>query len=389
MINLKGLNEVVYDAESGTARVGPGNRWVEVVAALEPDGVTVVGGRVGNIGVGGYTLGGGLSYLSTQHGWAVNNIASFEVVLADGKIVTASPFENEDLYAVLKGGGNNFGIVTTFILYTYPIGTIWGGAYYFNSNQTEDVLLATRNFTENYPDDKAAVIVVNQITPATSSNFWYVIVFYDGASPPAGTFDAFTSLSPFLDVTASQNYSTFLAAGDTQFFTSQIVTIMTETSPLPEEEVGLEVTKAYYDQFYNVTMDSASVSGLVATTAWQPLPKRLAAHALAQGGDLLSLSPDVDRILIEVDFSYSLPSDDTQINAGVKEIFTGLRTLEQGFVREGKLKDAYVPLFMNDANFQQDYWGRLRKGTKEFAIGVRDAVDPRGFFKDRTGGFKL
>lgn len=67
---------------------------------------------------------GGLSYLSTQYGWAMNNVDSFEIVLANGAVVTASADENKDLFQVLKGGGNNFGIVTTYTLYTHPIGTV-------------------------------------------------------------------------------------------------------------------------------------------------------------------------------------------------------------------------------------------------------------------------
>ncbi|CZR63992.1 related to FAD dependent oxidoreductase [Phialocephala subalpina] len=389
LINLKGLNEVVYDAATGTAKVGPGNRWTDVVKALEPDGVTVVGGRIGHVGVGGYILGGGLSYLSTQYGWAMNNVAEFEVVLANGTIVTASPFSNPELYTVLKGGGNNFGVVTTYTLFTHPIGTIWGGILIFGSDKTEELLLAIRNFTAEYENEKSAIIATNEITLATLVNIWAIFLFYDGAAPPAGTFDMFTSLSPTLDTTGPQNYSAFVSAEDSLVITGQIYTIMTEMSPLPDTTNGYEVMKAYHDQWYNVTMSNALVTGLVATMAWQPLPKRLAAHALSQGGDLLALSPDVDRILMEVDFSYDLPTDDTQINAGVKEIFTGLRSLEQGFVKEGKLEDAYVPLFMNDANFQQDYWGRLSPGTAEFARAVRDEVDPRGLFRERTGGFKM
>jgi hypothetical protein len=71
------------------------------------------------------------------------------------------------------------------------------------------------------------------------------------------------------------------------------------------------------------------------------------------------------------------------------ELFSGIRDREQGFIKTGKLQDAYVPLFMNDANYQQDYWSRLRPEILTYAKSVKDKVDPGGFFSTRTGGFKM
>jgi FAD/FMN-containing dehydrogenase len=92
--------------------------------AFEGTNVTVVGGRIGEVGVGGYVVGGGLSFLSTQYGWAANNIVSFEVVLANATIVTASNTSHPDLYRGLKGGGNNYGIVTAYNMIAHPMGQV-------------------------------------------------------------------------------------------------------------------------------------------------------------------------------------------------------------------------------------------------------------------------
>ena len=83
--------------------------------------------KVAAIGVGGLTLGGGISFFSNQYGWACDNVASYEVVTASGIIVTASPTSFSDLYWALRGGGNNFGIVTKFNLNTISQGQMWGG----------------------------------------------------------------------------------------------------------------------------------------------------------------------------------------------------------------------------------------------------------------------
>lgn len=124
LISTKYLNEVNFDPSSMTVRVGPGNDWEDVQKQLTPAGVTVVGGRIGGVGVGGYVLGGGLSFLSTEYGWAANNIVEFEVVLANATIVYASENSHPDLYKALKGGGNNFGIVTSYKMIAHPQGKV-------------------------------------------------------------------------------------------------------------------------------------------------------------------------------------------------------------------------------------------------------------------------
>lgn len=120
LINLKGLTEATYQPQSSTVRIGAGNGWSAVIKALQPYNVSVVGGRIGHVGVGGYLVGGeciasiqirtqvndqagGLRYLRTQYGWAADNIAAAEVVLANGTIVTASSTSNVGLFNVLTG----------------------------------------------------------------------------------------------------------------------------------------------------------------------------------------------------------------------------------------------------------------------------------------------
>lgn len=125
-----------------------------------------MGGRIGNTGVGGLILGGGLSYMSAQYGWSASSVLAYEVVLADGSIATASATEHEDLFKALKGGGTNFGIVTSYLLQTYRQGDIYGGnLVYARTEKTDKKLLkAVRDFTEYNIDDKAAVIVTAERT---------------------------------------------------------------------------------------------------------------------------------------------------------------------------------------------------------------------------------
>jgi FAD/FMN-containing dehydrogenase len=122
------------------ARVGGGANTHQVYEALDAHNLSFVGGRVGTVGIGGFTLGGGSSPFSNKYGWALDNVYEYEVVLANGTIVSASEAHNPDLYFALRGGGNNFGIVTAFTVRTFPQGAVSTTRTTYGSNQTEQVL---------------------------------------------------------------------------------------------------------------------------------------------------------------------------------------------------------------------------------------------------------
>ena len=109
LIAMDKLGQVTYDPSTTQVTVGVGARWDAVYTLLDSHNVSMVGGRVMPVGVGGLTLGGGLSYLSDLHGLVCDNVVSFEVVLADGRLVEANRASHPDLFWALKGGSNNFG----------------------------------------------------------------------------------------------------------------------------------------------------------------------------------------------------------------------------------------------------------------------------------------
>ncbi|KAI8940307.1 hypothetical protein NX059_004003 [Plenodomus lindquistii] len=139
VVDLADLNEVVVSQDKKSAFIGPGGRWHEVYPRLQEYNVSVPGGRQFGVGVGGFTLGGGISFLSNLHGWACDNILEFEVVLANGVIVKANPTSHKDLYWALRGGGSNFGIVTKFKFMAYEQGLLWASIMSFNSSNSRVV----------------------------------------------------------------------------------------------------------------------------------------------------------------------------------------------------------------------------------------------------------
>lgn len=109
--------------------IGPGARWRDVYAALDKHGLMVPGGREGPVGVGGLLLGGGISFLSGSRGLACDSVAAFEVVLADGRVVQASQTVHPDLFWAVKGGSNNFGVVTKVRMQALRSRPVWGGRH--------------------------------------------------------------------------------------------------------------------------------------------------------------------------------------------------------------------------------------------------------------------
>ena len=127
VIDLSRMKGVSVETASRTFRAGAGCNWGEVNDALQPHGLAATGGFVSVTGVSGLTLGGGLGWLVRKYGLALDNLLSAEVVLADGQIVAASAHENEDLFWAIRGGGGNFGVVTSFEFRAHPVGTVLAG----------------------------------------------------------------------------------------------------------------------------------------------------------------------------------------------------------------------------------------------------------------------
>ncbi|KIW92802.1 uncharacterized protein Z519_06651 [Cladophialophora bantiana CBS 173.52] len=120
-LDLSGLSSVSVAPDYLYVEVGPRTRWLDIYQILDPLGQTVSGGRASSVGVGGYLLGGGISMLSGRYGWSADTLLSIEVVLVNGTVINTSPSSRRDLFSVLKGGRNNFGIAAGFHLETFPL----------------------------------------------------------------------------------------------------------------------------------------------------------------------------------------------------------------------------------------------------------------------------
>ncbi|KAI9045945.1 FAD-binding domain-containing protein [Aspergillus affinis] len=390
LVSTKKLNQVVYNPNDKTAVVGPGLTWEDAQKALRGTGRALVGGRLGGVGVGGLMLGGGWSFLSTQYGWAANNVVNYEVVLANGTIVNANKKENADLFGVLGGGGNNFGIITSYKLQTQPLDhKVWGGEFiYMNNTHADHIMQAIRDFAEYYPDPKAGIIATTQYTPTLQS--WIIFTFYDGPQPPKGVFDNFTALHPKEVTKAWDSYDELLKANDIHILKDRRYTTFSETLPVPNAACGPKVMKKLQSHWFNTTATILNVPDMIGALSIQPLPRKMSQIAKEKGGDLYHFPTDQDYFVINVDYSYFNSSFDEKIWTANQKIIDGYEDLIDDLIDEEVLPDVPRPLFLNEIDGQQDYWGRLDPKTTEWARKVREKYDPEMFFQTRTsGGFKL
>ena len=166
MIDLSGMRSVDVDPAGRTARVGPGATLADVDAATRGHGLALPMGINSTTGIAGLTLGGGFGWLTRKHGMTIDSLISAELVTADGERVTASESENADLFWAIRGGGGNFGIVSSFEFRLYPVGPeALCGLIVHRFADASDVLREYRELTASAPEELAAWVILRKAPP--------------------------------------------------------------------------------------------------------------------------------------------------------------------------------------------------------------------------------
>ena len=154
VIDLSAMKGIRVDPAARRARAQPGVKWIDFDHETQAFALATSGGTVSDTGIAGLTLGGGLGFLSSKYGLTIDNLISADVVTADGRLLTANATQNPDLFWALRGGGGNFGIVTSFEYQLHAVGpTVYGGMIAYPMSVARDVLRFYRDFTKASPDE--------------------------------------------------------------------------------------------------------------------------------------------------------------------------------------------------------------------------------------------
>ncbi|PQE22371.1 FAD linked oxidase domain-containing protein [Rutstroemia sp. NJR-2017a WRK4] len=379
-IDLTNLNGIEFlTSDKSIVSVGPGARWGAVYDFLQPHNLTVVGGRGTSIGVGGYLLGGGISFLGQQRGWAcdASNIVGYEVVLASGAAVYATANNQySDLFLALKGGSNNFGVVTRFDLAAYNQGELWGGFISYPLTLLESLLASFSSFMSpaGYDPHADLLFSVGYINPG-GIEILTVAPYYTKpiVAPPV--------FQPFYNTSASQ-FSTMRISNMSDFVAEQDA-----YNPYGFRQLYMTASFAHtpdiyaeiYDCYKRSTALVASITGVGYYMTLQPTP-------LLNGTNILGLSSSDQRIVIAlITVSYTQSTDDATVANAAETFFEGLSALTAKY----GVSRSFMYLNYALGSVQKPFhgYGETNKAKLE---AVSEKYDAGGLFQHGVpGGFKL
>ncbi|HEV2491372.1 MAG TPA: FAD-binding oxidoreductase [Candidatus Acidoferrales bacterium] len=176
VIDLTRMKGIRVDPARRIARAEPGVLWREFDRETQAFGLATTGGQISTAGIAGLTLGGGWGYLARKYGLSCDNLLSVDIVTADGRLLTASASENADLFWGLRGGGGNFGVVTSFEYQLHPVGPVFAGIVAYPLQKARRVLELFREVTSTAPEELAFDIVLITLpdgTPIVGMNICY------------------------------------------------------------------------------------------------------------------------------------------------------------------------------------------------------------------------
>ncbi|WP_427887014.1 FAD-binding oxidoreductase [Kribbella sp. GL6] len=173
------MTTVLIDPERRIAKVAPGARWGAVLDAARQFGLAPLSGSHRDVGVTGYTLGGGVGWLARKYGFAADSVVRAELVTANGRLVTASAEQHPDLFWAIRGGTGNFGVVTSLEFRLYPVREVHAGIVYYGIDRAAAILRRYRDWTATIPNELSTAVVLTRV-PGTEQRAVAIKVLYAG-----------------------------------------------------------------------------------------------------------------------------------------------------------------------------------------------------------------
>ncbi|KUI57762.1 Bifunctional solanapyrone synthase [Cytospora mali] len=369
-IDMGLMNKTTYNPDTNVASLEPGGRWTDVYAAVEKEGVMVAGGREGLVGVAGFLLGGG--------------VINYEVVLADGSIVDANEKTNQDLFRVLKGGGNNFGIVTRFDMIAFPAHDVWDGSIIHNISETDAVIDALVKFT-------------NTLDVARNPEAHYLTIWTH--SPEMEDISIASNLTHLDGVPNHDSLKDILAIPGQRTLRKRSMATKVVESLTPSNKYDIWLTINFRNDAHiarkcidvlldlvdHIKTEHISDNNFVAFSVLQPLPRSFARHSAARGGNMLGIDHIQDNAIIlmtaiEVETWELAQAIFPKFKAGIDEIEAYAASLGGAieFLYGNYCDGSQDPI----ATYGEKNIKKMREAAKKY--------DPTGVFQTRMpGGFKI
>ncbi|KAK3689096.1 putative oxidoreductase [Podospora appendiculata] len=382
-VDLRALDAIQLSADATTVSLGPGARWQDVYAALDPFGLSVAGGRIGTVGVGGLTLGGGISFFSPRRGWTCDTASAFQVVLANGSVVEANARENTDLFHGLRGGSNNLGIVTRIDLATFKQGDLWFANIYHPLTTVDEQIKTVARITapENYDVDASFVTgfgyASTQGLTVVNNQLAYAKPAANGTNP--AYYDAFLALPSFFNATAVLNMTSLARQGNSNLPPGAARYLFATTTFRPTEAM----LRAAFDAWNSSLPGVAGIRGVTWSLSFEPLPPSL--YAPGAAANALGLQGRAGtRVICLLSQAWADAADDAKVYAASAAV---IREIEAAARRLG----AYDPfLYLNYGAPWQDPIRSYGRESVRKLQALRARVDPGGVFTDLVrGGFKI
>ncbi|KAK4106438.1 Glucooligosaccharide oxidase [Parathielavia hyrcaniae] len=384
LVALNKLDHTTVD-ESVTDKpiaVGPGAKWVDVYAALAPYGRYAIGGRLKNIGVPGLTLIGGVSYFQNKYGWSMDTVLRYDVVLGNGTRVVADKTTNRDLFWALKGGGNNFGIVTSFLFETYHVPLVSSTLQVFaGESSVRAFVQAACDMVSSDDGSIGAGGVFNiHYDAVTRSTITMAFGTQEGTESPPSRFSGFTAIKPAL---MRMHNVTEPLAWHSQFETpNQMFRIQFGHYTMKPDAAQLY---SLYQQWVEAVHDISDVRGLAPTFVINLLPGASARPALTNCmGNVFGLRNEdliTDWMLVT---SWANEKDDARVTSWAKSLLTRLHQQN----REKSLASDF--LYMGDAAEWQKPYETYGLVNNRRLRRIQAQYDPDCVFtRLNSGGFKL
>ncbi|KAI8184267.1 Bifunctional solanapyrone synthase [Colletotrichum sp. SAR 10_75] len=381
-IDLGLMAKTTYNHETKLASLLPGGRWTDVYHEVEKHGRMVAGGRENAVGIGGLTTGGGKTFYTCRVGFACDQVVNYEVVLADGSIVQANDQEHSDLFRVLKGGGNNFGIVTRFDMVTFPSKDIWDVELVHAKESAPEVVEALSDFTGNleaHPDSH--VLAMWMYLPKADDHFIEnLLMSLDGEQEAR-------SLSKFLAI-----------PGQVKSKTTTVATKM-DTFALPKAREHTWFTTTFkndprisqkaadvFESLVKVMKSKVPDHDFAFQMVLQPLPVSFGKHSAVRGGNMFGLEHIKDDCVLLV-WTVEVATPELRTTVAFPALKGAIDEIE-AYAKSvnGNVKFRYL----NYCDASQD---PLSSYGEENVRKMREAAekyDPAGVFQRRVpGGFKI